>query len=198
MTDLSLTLTPVKRAECEVMTHSDEPPKRLHRSPTKDDGSGSDSDLDGPYGIFGGGGGVGVEEENDDEGALPDEVRNSEDYKKYLQIITESEGYDCGSFDFPYFDYIITQASKQLQEKRCVHVLPAIEKYNKEHNRKLVLDSIEKANLLFAICCFEKYFVTFKVKDMDDGGALKTFQCSFFIFVSGPSFEQFREKPTQP
>ncbi|KAG6410884.1 hypothetical protein SASPL_128957 [Salvia splendens] len=107
-------------------------------------------------------------------------------------------GNDCGSFDFPYFDYIIAPATQTHIDRNSVYVSPALDDYNKLHNRKLVFDSIEKMNLQFAPCCYNKYFVTFKVKDMDDGAALKTFQCSFMTFINGPTIEQFREKPTQP
>ncbi|XP_042004129.1 uncharacterized protein LOC121753047 isoform X1 [Salvia splendens] len=194
MTDPSPTLTPAKRVECEVVTHPDEPPKRLHQSLSED--VGSDSDIDA---LFESGVTRVVEvEEEESDGEVPDDLKNSEDYKKYLQLITESDGNDCGSFDFPYFDYIIAPATQTHIDRNSVYVSPALDDYNKLHNRKLVFDSIEKMNLQFAPCCYNKYFVTFKVKDMDDGAALKTFQCSFMTFINGPTIEQFREKPTQP
>ncbi|XP_047944182.1 uncharacterized protein LOC125190821 isoform X1 [Salvia hispanica] len=143
------------------MTDPDEPPKRLQQSLSKDDGSESDWDsdfvwdscpdpaCDPGWGNFFASTPVKVGEEEDDEEQkkLPDEVKNSEDYKKYLQLITENfmfvlQGYDCGSFDFPHFDLKITQATQQLIDRNSVYVEPALQDYNKQHNRKLVFDSV--------------------------------------------------------
>ncbi|KAL1554374.1 hypothetical protein AAHA92_14940 [Salvia divinorum] len=97
MTDLSLTLTPAKRAECEVMTHPDEPPKRLYRSPTKDHGSelDSDSSFDPVHSPFLLRSPLGVADEcsdADDEKPATDAVRNSEDYKEYPKVKDMDDG----------------------------------------------------------------------------------------------------------
>ncbi|KAG6410883.1 hypothetical protein SASPL_128956 [Salvia splendens] len=95
MTDPSPTLTPAKRVECEVVTHPDEPPKRLHQSLSED--VGSDSDIDA---LFESGVTRVVEvEEEESDGEVPDDLKNSEDYKKYLQLITESDRWLINSDD---------------------------------------------------------------------------------------------------
>ncbi|XP_047939637.1 uncharacterized protein LOC125190820 isoform X2 [Salvia hispanica] len=133
--DHTLNLTPAKRVECE------EPPipQRLQQSPSKESESDYDwdsdpappydPDWDGPLDTQV----IQGEEIDEDLTPLPDDVRNSEDYNKYLQLITDTEGYDCGSFDFSPFDLKIIQAPQQLIDTRGVHVQPSLQDYNNQH-----------------------------------------------------------------
>ncbi|KAL1533696.1 hypothetical protein AAHA92_33548 [Salvia divinorum] len=127
------------------------------------------------------------EEESDD-----DDYIDANAFREYTRIVCES--YDCTPINSFFYHMIYPEHETRYEEIGLKYVVPAIDNYNKEHNRKLVLDSIEKVNTQPS--GIVRFFITFKVKDMDDGGALKTFQCRIFSSVGETDVEQFREKPT--
>ncbi|PKI44878.1 hypothetical protein CRG98_034826 [Punica granatum] len=131
-----------------------------------------------------------VEEDSSEEDDLLDE----NDLQEYYRAVAESEGYDCGDLSKYKFQYwMLAPMPKAKHEDIKGFVVAALNGYNMDKGTQLVFESIEKATI--AMSGVATYYITFVVKDPEDGDHPKTFQCCIHEMLQGFEAEQIRPKP---
>ncbi|CAL1385681.1 unnamed protein product [Linum trigynum] len=158
-----------------------------------------------------------VEEEEEDDGTVreefvqapskpliwyPKDKEGQETFKRYYEIVKESEGFDVG--ELPPVDIFeggvlpVDLDSEFMGNYVKDSVDYVIRRYNEEHmgESELRLDSIEKAN--WSPCAGENYYITFDATDLlssDPNRAKRTYQAEVYRNISGVlSTTLFREK----
>ncbi|XP_031398329.1 uncharacterized protein LOC116208898 isoform X2 [Punica granatum] len=125
-----------------------------------------------------------------------EEDSSEEDDMKVIEYedSDDDEGYDCGDLSKYKFQYwMLAPMPKAKHEDIKGFVVAALNGYNMDKGTQLVFESIEKATI--AMSGVATYYITFVVKDPEDGDHPKTFQCCIHEMLQGFEAEQIRPKP---